>query len=116
MKPSDLKIAIQEGEGTTLEFKENLSGAFARELVAMANTIGGRILLGVRDDGTVAGLRAVDRLLFYGPPGRGKTLTGEVIASELGLLLAVVRDELLSKLMSGELRVKDAGRIAGRYA
>ncbi len=57
MKPSDLKILIQEGEGTTLEFKENLSGSFARELVAMANTIGGRILLGVRDDGTVIGVK-----------------------------------------------------------
>lgn len=56
MKPSDLEILIQEGEGTMLELKENLSGSFARELVAMANTIGGRILLGVRDNGTVAGV------------------------------------------------------------
>ena len=49
------RILIQEGEGTTLEFKESLSSSFARELVALANTIGGKILLGVRDDGTVAG-------------------------------------------------------------
>ena len=27
-------ILIQEGEGTTLEFKESLSSSFARELVA----------------------------------------------------------------------------------
>lgn len=57
MRPADLKILIQEGEGTTLEFKENLSASLARDLVAMANTIGGRILLGVRDDGTVAGVK-----------------------------------------------------------
>ncbi|HEY0554103.1 MAG TPA: RNA-binding domain-containing protein [Thermoanaerobaculia bacterium] len=56
MKPSDLEILLQEGEGTTLEFKEGLSSSFARELVAMANTLGGRILLGVRDDGSVAGI------------------------------------------------------------
>ena len=31
------------------------------------------------------GLRAADRLLFYGPPGCGKTLTAEVVASELSL-------------------------------
>ena len=55
MKPSDIKILVQEGEGTTLEFKEGLSGSLAREVVAMANTIGGRILLGVRDDGTIVG-------------------------------------------------------------
>lgn len=57
MKSSDLQILVEEGEGTTLEFKESLSGSFVRELVAMANTIGGRILLGVRDDGSIARIR-----------------------------------------------------------
>lgn len=37
------------------------------------------------------GLNPIDKLLFYGPPGCGKTLTSEVIAGELGLPLAVVR-------------------------
>ncbi len=57
MKISDLSILLQEGEGTTLEFEESLSQSFAREVVAMANTVGGRVLLGVRDDGTVAGVK-----------------------------------------------------------
>jgi ATP-dependent DNA helicase RecG len=57
VKLADLKILVQEGEGTTLEFKENLPASLARDLVAMANTIGGRILLGVRDDGTVVGVK-----------------------------------------------------------
>lgn len=62
MKPDDLDILVQEGEGTTLEFKEGLSSSFARELVAMANTIGGKILLGVGDDGTVVGVNDSNRL------------------------------------------------------
>jgi ATP-dependent DNA helicase RecG len=57
MKRPELDILLQEGEGSMLEFKENLSSSFARELVAMANTAGGKILLGVRDDGTVKGFR-----------------------------------------------------------
>jgi ATP-dependent DNA helicase RecG len=57
MTLADLRILIQEGEGTTLEFKESLSASLARELVAMANTIGGKVLLGVRDDGAVVGVR-----------------------------------------------------------
>ena len=58
MTPADLDILLQQGEGTTLEFKESLSStSFARELVALANTVGGRILLGVRDDGTVVGVK-----------------------------------------------------------
>jgi hypothetical protein len=57
MKRSELEILLQEGEGTMLEYKEGLSASFARELVAMANTAGGKILLGVRDDSTVKGIR-----------------------------------------------------------
>lgn len=57
MTQADIDILVQEGEGTTLEFKEALSRSFAREVVALANTIGGRILLGVRDDGIVVGIR-----------------------------------------------------------
>jgi len=46
------------------------------------------------------GLRAADKLLFCGPPGCGKTLTAEVMASELGLPLAIVRiDSVISSLL-----------------
>ena len=55
MKQSDLAILLSEGEGTMLEYKESLSSSLARELVALANTAGGKILLGVRDDGSVKG-------------------------------------------------------------
>ena len=48
------------------------------------------------------GLRPADRLLHYGPPGCGKTLTAEVIASELGLPLAVVRVDAVVSSYLGE--------------
>jgi ATP-dependent DNA helicase RecG len=62
MTAADLAILLQEREGTTLEFKENLSASLAREMVALANTIGGRILLGVRDDGSVVGVKDSNHL------------------------------------------------------
>ena len=62
MKPSELRILLGEGEGTMLEYKEALSASFARELVALANTAGGKILLGVRDDGTVKGTADTNKL------------------------------------------------------
>jgi len=62
MKAADLNILLQEGEGVMLEYKEALSSSFARELVAFANTTGGRILLGVRDDGTVKGIADTNEL------------------------------------------------------
>lgn len=62
VKPSELTILLGEGEGSMLEYKESLSSSFARELVALANSAGGKILLGVRDDGTVKGIADSNKL------------------------------------------------------
>jgi len=56
MRPADLNILLREGEGSMLEYKEALSSSMAREFAVFANTAGGKILLGVRDDGTVIGV------------------------------------------------------------
>ena len=39
-----------------LEYKESISSSLSREFVAFANTTGGKILLGVRDDGSIRGI------------------------------------------------------------
>jgi ATP-dependent DNA helicase RecG len=56
VRQTDLDILLHEGEGSMLEYKESFSSSMARELVALANSAGGKIILGVRDDGTVAGV------------------------------------------------------------
>jgi predicted HTH transcriptional regulator len=50
VRQTDLDILLHEGEGSMLEYKESFSSSLARELVAFANSAGGKILLGVRDD------------------------------------------------------------------
>jgi len=46
------------------------------------------------------GLRPLSRVLFYGPPGCGKTLASEVIANELGCPLYYVRfDSVISSYL-----------------
>lgn len=47
------------GEGLTLEFKKRVPTPerLAKEVVALANTAGGYVLIGVEDDGSVTGLR-----------------------------------------------------------
>ena len=62
MRQTDLDILLREGEGSMLEYKESLSSSFARDLVAFANSAGGKILLGVRDNGTVVGVRDSNKL------------------------------------------------------
>jgi SpoVK/Ycf46/Vps4 family AAA+-type ATPase len=48
------------------------------------------------------GLRPISRLLFCGPPGCGKTLATEVLATELGLQLATVRFDAVVSSFLGE--------------
>ena len=55
MTIEELKILAKQGEGYTLEFKENLGKKFAVEVVAFANSMGGKILIGVDDDGNIIG-------------------------------------------------------------
>jgi len=51
---------IEEGEHQKLDFKFEISDArrIARTLVAFANTQGGRLLIGVKDNGAIAGVRS----------------------------------------------------------
>ena len=50
---------IANGENSAVEFKRDdvSPEKLAREIVAFANTQGGKILLGVEDDGTITGLQ-----------------------------------------------------------
>lgn len=55
---------IEEGEHQQQDFKFEISDSkkIARSLVAFANTDGGRLLVGVKDNGSVAGVRSDEEL------------------------------------------------------
>ncbi len=57
----DLKFILQEGEGYKIEFKENLSN-IDHDLVAFANSSGGRIFLGVKDNSKIEGIKITNKL------------------------------------------------------
>jgi hypothetical protein len=56
MKWSDIEIRLRDLEGPHLEFKEspflNDTSEIAAQLISFANRYGGKIFVGVRDDGT----------------------------------------------------------------
>lgn len=58
MNLQDLKNLIDTGESSFLEFKHKVASPekIAREIVAFANTKGGKILVGVDDNGDICGI------------------------------------------------------------
>jgi len=59
-----LKQLIEQGENQKLDFKYCVSDSrkIARTLTAFANTDGGRLLIGVRDNGNIAGVRSDEEI------------------------------------------------------
>lgn len=55
-----IKRLILEGENVSLDFKKTISSCekIAKTLVAFANNKGGKLLIGVADDGTIKGVKA----------------------------------------------------------
>ena len=51
-------------EGSTIEFKRIYVNDIAKTAVAFANTKGGRIYIGIEDDGTVAGIDDADDVML----------------------------------------------------
>ena len=66
MNVDDLKRLVALGEGAHLEFKHRVPrpDRMAKEVIALANTGGGRVLLGVDDDGSIVGVKDSNEELF----------------------------------------------------
>lgn len=62
----DVYKMAKEGEGLRLEFKKEamFPEKIVREVIALANTEGGFLLVGVDDDGTVSGQRFIEEEVF----------------------------------------------------
>ena len=62
METTELIDILSRGEDSRHQFKENVtnSDAIAAEIVAFSNTAGGKIFIGVQNDGSVLGLSGID--------------------------------------------------------
>ena len=58
----DIEFIIKEGEGLTVEFKERYTSKIDRDIVAMANSKGGFIVLGVNDLGKIVGEKLTNQM------------------------------------------------------
>jgi predicted HTH transcriptional regulator len=58
----NIRKLIYEGEGVQLDFKKTITSCekIAKTMVSFANNKGGRLLIGVYDDGTIKGVKSED--------------------------------------------------------
>jgi len=63
MNKKELALILEEGEGLTIEFKENVNSDLSKELVAMANSVGGRIFIGINDRNAQTGIAKNNAIL-----------------------------------------------------
>lgn len=57
MEIVELLGILKDGESSTVEFKETYSKEIAKTICAFANTKGGRIFIGIKDDGSPVGIK-----------------------------------------------------------
>ena len=62
MTLNHIQQLIAKGESDTLDFKKTISSAskIAKTMSSFANHKGGRLLVGVNDNGTISGVRSED--------------------------------------------------------
>jgi ATP-dependent DNA helicase RecG len=60
MNKDELQLILEEGEGYRIEFKESMT-SIDKELVAFANSSGGRIFLGITDDKEIKGINLTNK-------------------------------------------------------
>jgi len=63
MQYKDLLDLIKTREGYTIEFKESVSSSLGKEICAFANGQGGKIILGVKDDGSIKGINLTNKFI-----------------------------------------------------
>jgi ATP-dependent DNA helicase RecG len=63
MTEAQLVHILKEGESETVEFKQAFSKAVFETIVAFSNHIGGKILIGIDDNGNVIGIALTEETI-----------------------------------------------------
>ena len=93
-----IKKLIEQGEGVSLDFKQLIQNPhkIAKSMVSFANTHGGILLIGVRDNGSIAGIKAEEEFhmlelaaSFYAKPEIEFTVEPHTIEGKSILLVTI---------------------------
>src|ERR1700743_1179888 len=127
----NIKKSIFEGEGVTLDFKKTITSCekIARTMVSFANNKGGRLLIGVADDGTIKGVKSEDEERYmitkaahlYAKPALEPTFEEVYVDDKLVLIVDIAQSTLKPHYALAEdgkwwvyVRVKDKSVLASK--
>lgn len=79
---------VAQGENSSIEFKSDdvRPGALAREMVAFSNTLGGTVLIGIEDDGTITGIQPPHNEEWISNIARNNIIPAILPPVQLGIL------------------------------
>ncbi|MBC7745359.1 MAG: ATP-binding protein [Flavobacterium sp.] len=127
----NIKKLILEGEGTTLDFKRTITSfeKIAKTMVSYANNKGGKLLIGVDDDGRIVGVKSEDEEKyminkaagFYARPALEPEFEEIYIDDKIVLVVVIAESENKPHYAMGEdkkwwvyIRVKDKSVLASK--
>ena len=95
MNEKAFELILKTGESFFVEFKERLDKSLAKEIVAFSNSQGGRIFIGVKDNGEIKGMRITNKIVVFNPGGLVKWLKPEEFGS-----ISKTRNPIIASLLS----------------
>ncbi|SDM57534.1 Winged helix-turn-helix DNA-binding [Daejeonella rubra] len=127
----NIRKLILEGEGVTLDFKKRITSCekIARTMVSFANNRGGRLLIGIADDGTISGLKSEDEEKYmitraahlYCKPALDPVFEEVYIDDKVVLVAEIKKSEIKPHYALGEdkkwwvyIRVNDKSVLASK--
>jgi len=127
----NIRKLILEGEGTTLDFKNTITSCekIAKTMVSYANNKGGRLLIGVADDGRIVGVKSEDEEKyminkaagFFSKPALEPKFEEVYIDDKIVLVVEIEESDMKPHYALGEdkkwwvyIRVKDKSVLASK--
>jgi len=127
----NIRRLILEGEGVTQDFKKKITSCekIAKTMVSFANNKGGRLLVGVSDDGTINGVKSEDEekymitraAHFYCKPALEPKFEEVYLDDKTVLVAEINKSEMKPHYALGEdkkwwvyIRVKDKSVLASK--
>ncbi|HEY0056661.1 MAG TPA: RNA-binding domain-containing protein [Pedobacter sp.] len=131
LRPHHIKQLIFEGEGVSVDFKKTITSCekIAKTMVSFANNKGGRLLVGVADNGDIKGVKSEDEekymltkaATFFCRPALEPIFEEVYFDNKIVLVVTIEESELKPHYALGEdnkwwvyIRVRDKSLLASK--